>query len=56
MSTGIERGSFCDDGVSVPGVDGGVKAGLRSVGGGAPLPLGSRLKLEIWASDRGRGE
>jgi len=33
VSTGTDRGSL-RDGVSEPGVEGGVKAGLRSVGGG----------------------
>ena len=46
-STGMERGPFCDERVAVPGVDGGVKAGLRSVGGGGLLPSWSRLKSEI---------
>ena len=34
VSTGTDRASFCLVGVSEPGVDGGVKAGLSNVGGG----------------------
>ena len=47
VSTGMERGPFCDEGVSVPGVEGGVKAGLKSAGGGSLQPCWSRLKAEI---------
>ena len=39
----------------MPGVDGGVKAGLSSVGGGSLLPCWSRLKSEMSWSDRGWG-
>ena len=57
VSTGIDFGSLCSPGVSVPGVEGGVKAGLRSVAGGgdSDLPL-LRSKSVIGLADRGRGE
>lgn len=56
VSTGTDLGSF-REGVSEPGVEGGVKAGLRSVGGGGnsgPSWLRSKSDtcLPIW----GRGE
>jgi len=43
VSTGIAFGSLCGAGVPVPGVDGGVKAGLSRVfgGGESDLPLSS---------------
>lgn len=56
VSTGTDLGSL-REGVSEPGVDGGVNAGLRSVGGGEDLDSPwlrskSGTCLPIW----GRGE
>ena len=43
VSTGMHLGSFWSKGVSEPGVDGGVKAGLSNVpGGGEPGLLSLR--------------
>lgn len=57
VSTGIERGSFCVLGVTEPGVEGGVNAGLTTVGGrrGSDPPL-SRLNSETSLPVEGLGE
>lgn len=50
-SMGIERGSLWVEGVLVPGVEGGVKAGLSRVGGGSwllVLLVRSRSRFGIW--------
>jgi hypothetical protein len=59
VSTGIERGGRGFDGVDVPGVAGGVKAGLIIEGGGAwceafaalfRIALFPRSSSELWSS------
>ncbi len=39
VSTGMDLGSFSERGVAVPGVEGGVKAGLMRVSGGGEAGL-----------------
>ena len=46
LSTGTERASRCVDGVLVPGVAGGVKAGERKEGGGEEV---ARWKSWRWS-------
>ena len=56
VSTGIDFGNFSRNGVPTPGVGGGVKAGLRIVGGGEPALSWPDSCSAICLPTRGLGE
>ena len=53
---GIDRTPLCIGGVAVPGVEGGVNAGLTSMGGGGDWASTSlRSSSDTGLADEGRG-